>query len=42
MIDVSDWQIGGLNFQYYYRKGWSLVMLEGRLWMVEPIGKSTG
>lgn len=36
MIDVSDWPIGGLNFQFLYRRGWKLLLLDGRLWMVKP------
>lgn len=35
MIDVSDWPIAGLNFQYLYRSGWSLLEMDGRLWMVK-------
>lgn len=36
MIDVSDWEIGSLNFQYLLRKGWVVQELFGRLWMIEP------
>ena len=36
MIDVSDWPIAGPDFQLLYTLGWSLLMLDGRLWMVRP------
>ena len=36
MLDVSTWRFSEPNFQYFYRRGWKLLRMDGRLWLVKP------